>query len=135
MADITISSVSVADNEDRLGQGLNFGETVTLATPVYKNTSGVLMIGDATDAAKDEIEGIALLGGSSGEPALLAKSGMKINVGAVLTKRQSYVLSPNNPGKIAPITDLGVGDYLTYLGYAESTSVLVVQILVSGVTD
>lgn len=137
MADLTITdaNVKVESGDDRIGQGLSYGEAVTALQPVCKNTAGALVKADATDSSLLAVEGLSLRAGDSGKPALLVKTGMKINVGAILTKRQSYVLSPNAAGGIAPITDLGAGDYLVYLGYAESTSILVVQIFNSGVTD
>ena len=56
----------------------------------------------------------------------------KINVGATLTVGETYVLG-DTAGAIYPIGDLGSGDYVTYLGYATTTSLLQLMITATGV--
>ncbi|MDE2010243.1 MAG: hypothetical protein KGJ09_09240 [Candidatus Omnitrophica bacterium] len=47
----------------------------------------------------------------------------QINVGATTVQGTVYIISPNNPGAIAPLADwITANQYLTYLGYAIGTT-------------
>ena len=128
MADVTIGTLAVYT--DSQVQGATAGETVTAGQVVYRlSTDGEMYLGDADDAAKDDITGIVLIGGGDGESILILSSG-GIDLGATLTVGEVYVLS-TTAGGIAPIGDLLAGDFVTILGVAKAANRLQLDISVS----
>lgn len=132
MADITITAGDVqAGSSARTTTG-TAGETITAGQPVYLDSSTqrykrALHTGSTTAVAV----GIALHGAANGQPLSIQTAGA-ITLSAVMTAGEIYAVSAN-AGGIAPCGDLGAGDYTTVLGVAESTSSLVLGIVVGGV--
>lgn len=110
------------------------GGTVTAGMPVYKDLtdSNKLKAARANAVATAVVAGIALNGASAGQPLVYQTAG-EINLGATLVVGESYYLSDAVAGQIVPVADLGVGDFPTFLGTAESTSILNLDIHVGGV--
>lgn len=135
MADISITAANVLPGANARTEHGTFGATITQGQAVYRDSSdGKYKLAD-TDSATAEVKvprGIALNAGSNGQPATIQISG-DITIGATLTAGTAYYLSPV-AGGIAPLADVAIGDDYTLLGLAKSTTVLALDIQVSGVT-
>ena len=131
MADLTITVADVKKTDSTsIAEGIA-GATITAGQPVYKDStaSNKLKPADADVLASAAAVGIALHGASADQPLKYATSG-NLTLSAVMTVGAVYVVS-TNAGGIAPVADLGSGDYVTLLGIATSTSNLKLSISVS----
>lgn len=131
MADLTITVGDVKKTDSTsIAEGIA-GATVTAGQPVYKDStaSNKLKPADADVLASAAAVGIALHGASADQPLKYAISG-NLTLSAVMTAGAVYVVSAN-AGGIAPVADLGSGDYVTLLGIATSTTNLKLSISVS----
>lgn len=136
-ADLSVTAANVVAGSnasvDRVGIA---GETITAGQFVYlSSTTGKYMKADA-DGASAEIrtpKGVALNGASDGQPLAIARGG-DVTIGATLTAGTAYYLS-GTAGGIAPVADVGAGEYVVLLGLAKSTSVLAVAIQYTGVSN
>lgn len=135
MADISITAANVLPGSNARTENGTFGATVTQGQVVYKDASDgkyKLADNDSATAAVRAPVGIALNAGANGQPATIQKSG-DITIGGTLTAGTVYVLS-STAGGIAPQADLASGDDVVILGVAKSTTVLALDIQISGVT-
>lgn len=133
MADLSLTAANVVAGTGAAKSSGTFGETVTQGETVYlKSSDGRLWKADANvSAAEAAVRGIALNGGSAGQPAQILRSG-PVTIGATVAVGQVYAQS-TNAGKICPYSDLSTGHYPTVLGIATSTTVIEVLILAGGV--
>ena len=131
MADLTITAANVKKTDSTLITEGIAGATITAGQPVYKDStaSNKLKPADADVLASAAAVGIALHGASADQPLKYATGG-NLTLGAVMTAGAVYVVS-TTAGGIAPVADLGSGDYVTLLGIATSTSNLKLSISVS----
>jgi hypothetical protein len=131
MADLTITAANVKKTDSTLITEGIAGATVTAGQPVYKDStaSNKLKPADADVLASAAAVGIALHGASADQPLKYATGG-NLTLGAVMTAGAVYVVS-TTAGGIAPVADLGSGDFVTLLGIATSTSNLKLSISVS----
>lgn len=134
MADISVTAANVAKSALAVTRTGRAGATITAGQPVYEDSTDSfdLKPAQADTAVKAKCVGIALHGASDGQPLTYVVSG-DLTAGATLVVGQVYVVSDAAAGGIAPIADLGTGDFPTILGIAKSTSVLAVNIQVGGV--
>jgi hypothetical protein len=136
MSDISITAANVQRGSDAEIESGTFGATVTAGQVVYRDAAdGKYKLADAdhATAAVRQPRGIALNGGSDGQPATIQRSG-DITIGGTLVGGVAYYLSPTTPGGIAPLADVAIGDDYVLLGLAKSTTVLDLDIQISGVT-
>ena len=109
---------------------ITLAETVSLA--------GSLLNAERTLAQADDVASvanlyyIALETGSSGTAIQVATIGARIDFGAVLTQGFPYFLSAT-AGAFGPYADLVSTNLVSFLGIAETTSILLFQPLSSGV--
>jgi hypothetical protein len=131
MADLTITAANVKKTDSTLITEGIAGATITAGQPVYKDStaSNKLKPADADVLASAAAVGIALHGASADQPLKYATGG-NLTLGAVMTAGAVYVVS-TTAGGIAPVADLGSGDFVTLLGIATSTSNLKLSISVS----
>lgn len=130
MADLSITASGVLKSETAQFQYGTFGETIVAGEWLYLHTDGKLYKADCTTAAKAAVVGIALNGGSAGQPAqYLTANDVTING---MTTGKVYCIS-NTAGKIRPTADITPGDYVTIVGGAKSATLLAVQIHQLGV--
>lgn len=110
------------------------GGTITAGMPVYKDLtdSNKLKAARANAAVTAVVAGIALTGSANGQPIVYQSAG-KINLGATLVVGERYMLSDAVAGQIVPIGDLGVADFSTEIGSADSASICDLNIHVGGV--
>jgi hypothetical protein len=131
MADLTITAADVKKTDSTLiAEGIA-GGTVTAGQPVYKDStaSNKLKAADADVLASAAAVGIALHGASADQPLKYAIGG-NLTLSNVMTAGAVYVVS-TNAGGIAPVADLGAGDFVTLLGIATSATNLKISISVS----
>lgn len=110
------------------------GATVTAGQPVYVDAAdgNSLKPADANASATTAAAvGIALHAALDGQPLEYITAG-PLALGAILTQGLWYVVSAT-AGGICPTADLASTHFSTLLGYAHSTSVLVVVVKASGV--
>jgi hypothetical protein len=131
MADLTITAANVKKTDSTLITEGIAGATITAGQPVYKDStaSNKLKPADADVLASAAAVGIALHGASADQPLKYATGG-NLTLGVVMTAGAVYVVS-TTAGGIAPVADLGSGDFVTLLGIATSTSNLKLSISVS----
>jgi hypothetical protein len=132
---------------------LVFVASEILASPSAKRTEGISggtpVAGDVMYLSPDDDQwrrasnnsatvgakvpsGIALNGATTGQPIDVFVWG-DLTVSSVLTPGDAYYLSAN-PGKICPRADVIAGMDVCFIGIARSTSVLMVNFMVPGVT-
>lgn len=134
MADISITAASVLAGTGAAVREGTFGATITAGKVVALDaTTGKMILADnnSATAAVRQADGIALNGGSDGQPGHMQTSG-PITVGGTLTPGVAYYLS-DTPGGICPVADVGSGEYAVLLGIATSASVLELDIQISPV--
>ena len=117
MADLTITTADIGSNKTitakhQCGEAIAEGEFVYLS-------SAKLYLTDLTDAAKDDVYGIALAGGSTNDWITVAVGG-PIVLGATMTVGETYILS--EAGKISPIADVASTEYVTWVFVAETAT-------------
>lgn len=134
MAAITFTSDNVALS---VGDPGTTGRDVC-AEEVYQGDAVTLVDGEivkatrSSTAAVAHVVGIMLSLGSQNQQAVYAISGVvDFGVGATLVTGRAYFLGTD--GQIIPEGDLVTGNYVTFLGIAQSTRLLLLEILPSGV--
>jgi hypothetical protein len=136
MSDLSTSPGLVLPGGNAVFRKGTAGDSITAAEPVYydtdtdrykkaDNTSGT---GTATTS---EVAGIAAHAAFIGQPLTIVEEG-NFQPGATLATGTVYVSSGANSGGIAPVADLGTGDWTSVLGVATSTVTLKVDIINSG---
>jgi hypothetical protein len=137
MADISITAASVlaSANAAPLKQ-YNFGATVTAGQVVYLDADNKWQLTDSNASAAgnnaNSIVGIALVGGANNQPGVVVTRDINFTLGGTLTNGIAYYVSPN-AGAIAPVADIGSGNYATVLGVARSTTILNLNPTPSGI--
>lgn len=134
MADLTITAASVVKTSTtEISEGIA-GVTITAGQALYIDTGDnnelKLADNDASALTKACV-GIALHAALDGQPIKYATKGA-LTVGAILTAGVFYYLS-NTAGGICPVADVGAGETVVLLGYASTTSALVIGIVNTGV--
>ena len=76
--------------------------------------------------------GVALVGGANNQPGVVAVRDVYFTPGATLTNGIAYYVS-QNAGAIAPVADIGSGNYATVIGIARSTTILNLNPTPSGI--
>lgn len=127
---ITASSVAAATSAEK-GDG-TAGETITAGMPLYQAAAdGKYYKAISSSSAAATVAGISLHAALSGQPIQFIKSG-NLTAGASMTRGMIYSVSAT-AGAIMPYTDYAAGQYVSRLGVAANTTVLVVGIANSGV--
>lgn len=136
MADISVTAANVLKGSNATTESGTAGATVTAGQSVYKDTgdSNKWKLADSDSTALTAGSGglgIALHAAAANQPLLVQLTG-DINMGATLAVGETYVVS-NTAGGVAPIADMGTGDYISILGVASTASNLVLAKNVTGV--
>ena len=137
MADLVITAANVTpgtatgiSNNDNAGTA---NGTITAGESLFLDSvSGQLKLAKADTLADAAFVGISLHAALAGQPIKYRTNGA-LNLGAILTVGQWYVVSPTNAGGIAPLADLTAGNFGTVIGYALTTSQLIINPIASGV--
>ena len=109
------------------------GATITAGQSLYIDSSNTYQLADAdfTAGAKAECKGISLGGAASGQPLVVLTAGL-ITIGATVAVGTLYAVSAT-AGGICPIGDLTTGAYPCVIGFAVSTTQILVAFSYSGV--
>lgn len=132
MADVTVTAANVRGTPDDRGIA---DTTLTAGLVVFKDSSdsNEVKASDANNTSLDEVTGITVNGASAGQYiGLVTQSGAQVTFGAVLTAGLTYFLSRTSGG-LCPEADLTTGDRKVRIGYASTTSILVLDIKDYGV--
>jgi hypothetical protein len=134
MTDLVITATSVLPGANCHHRTCVAGVAVTAGQVLYKEAaSGKLKLLD-NDSAAAEVRtfyGIALHGAAANQPVVVHKKG-QITIGATVAAGVPYFTSVNGGG-IAPVADLAAGQYITFLGWGISATVIDVQPVYAGV--
>lgn len=123
-----VAGVGASIKTGTAGAAISAGEALYEDATDSNSLKGAQHDGTAEEAA---FVGIALNDAAVGQPVQYITSG-PLTMGAILTAAQVYVVGAA-PGGIAPIADLGTGDYTSIVGVATSGTVLELKPYVSGV--
>lgn len=129
MADISVTATSVAPVSDAATAYGTAGETLTAGQPVYRDPADSNYFKKCQkDGTVQEslVYGITLNGGARGQPIKVQTGGV-INLGAILTVGETYIVSAT-AGGIAPIADVST-HYVSLLGVALTAANLQMGIL------
>ena len=116
-----------ADAKKNSNRKMASGVTGTAGQVVYQDTATDLNLAQADAAATAELAGVLLNGASPGQPAEMITEG-NYNPGAVVVPGTLYCASAAIAGNIAPIADLGAGEFPRAIGFATTTSNIYVDI-------
>jgi len=136
MADLSVTAANCVKGSNAIVENGHAGETITAGQVVYLDSSTNLYMkadADAATAAARNPRGIALNSASLNQPLAVQTKG-DLTLGATLTAGISYYLSGATAGGIAPVADVGTGEYYVLIGLATSTSVLRLSLNYSGVS-
>lgn len=126
MADLVITATSVVPGTNAEIRSGTAGETIAAGKRVYKSsTTSKYMLADTNSATAEarRATGISLNGASLNQP-LDVQVGGTITIGATLTAGLAYYGS-DTPGGIAPVADVGSGEYVEITGVASSTTEMI----------
>jgi len=137
MANISQTAANVAPGSlDLKIEKVTYGESVTQGMPLYQSTADSKWYQcDANDGiAKAACNGIAMSAGATDGPGFVGlpstTQGMAlINLGATLAVGTMYGISATK-GAIAPIADIGTGEFPTSIGFAVTAALLDFQVTV-----
>ena len=115
------------------------GTTITAGQLVYQKSSDKRFYLTDVDAAAvaanaeiDNLYGVALNGASAGQPLTVVRSGEYYHGGAGVTAGAVYACSAT-AGGFCLASGLVSTDYLTVLGYAKTSSIMVLSIAISNI--
>lgn len=130
---ITAANVTLSSGTVLQGPTLVLGGVVTAGQPAYAQNATTYNKAANTNSTIANCAGVFLLGGSTGQSAVIAKNGstLSLGTGTGCTTAQTYILG-DTAGNINEIGDLGTGDYLTILGYGGNGTTLILDITATG---
>lgn len=134
MADISVTPGSVLPGSDAVTSDKTIGESITAGQVLYAKASdsGKMWKSQADGtAAEAAAVGIALNGGSAGQP-IRVQTGGTITIGGAVTVGTIYCVSAN-AGGICSTTEVTTGHYVTVLGVGATTATINMGLKVSGV--
>ncbi len=130
---IHAAAISVTAGSVVAGEGLKeqrtAGGTVTAGQVVRLSTSAVVAAANDS-SANAAVYGIALNGGSSGQPIVVQTTG-DITIGGTVAVGKVYVLGTS--GGIIPVDDVAGSEYITIIGVGISATVIRLSIKAGGV--
>jgi len=131
MADLTITAANV-DRVTGSQRTQEAGVAITAGDAVYQGADGLVALAEKDLTVTESLaQGIALSDAAIGQPVTYQISGV-IALGATLSAGEVYMVGAG-PGGIAPVADVGTGDFATILGIAVSAANLKIGIIPSGV--
>ena len=134
MAAVTWGGVSTPDNQKYIVVR-KAGGTIAKHDMVYIDLTANNVVKAASNgaAASAVVYGMALHAASSGEYVLIATNGATVTVGSGPTAKTRYCLG-NTAGASELQSDLTGGEYITEVFFANSTTEIVIDIKVTGLT-
>lgn len=136
MADLTLTAANVVKGTTAKTKHGVLGAVVTAGQTVYLDTTTAtykLADCDSATAAARYPSGIALNGGAIGQPVEVLYEG-PITIGGTVAAGVPYFQS-GTAGGICPAADMASGDYNTFIGWGQSTTVIDVTFVEAGVVQ
>jgi len=134
MAAISVTPGSVLRVDGEVVDGFLAGATITAGMDVYVDANGAVQIGtNATSAGSGvgaQCNGVALNGGSIGQPIRIQKNGT-VNIGGTAAVGKQYVRGTG--GGIIPVDDIATGEFITTVGVGLTAANIKLGYNVSGV--
>jgi hypothetical protein len=137
MTDIVITAANVVLSKTAAKSLGYAGEAVAAGKVGYLDAATqeyLLADSDSATAAAKIPTCMFLASAANDQPVCVAKAGVDVTLGAVLTAGLAYYLS-NTPGGICPVEDVGSGERVVLIGVAKSTSVLHLLFTDTGVAN
>lgn len=132
MAAISITPASVLKSTGAQVQNVIWGGTVTAGMSLYEKADGTYAGADCDlSLLAATCAGIALTGGSSGQPGIMQTAG-DITIGGTVVVGTTYYVG-DDAGEIVVIGDLTIGDYISIVGVGISATVIRMGRVNSGV--
>ena len=128
MADLTITASAVRGTRQDTASA---AVSLTAGKVVYKDTNGAYALSDSNVLAAAQVGGITLCGADAGQPVNVLASG-QLTVQGGLTAGTFYYLSAT-AGGICPAADLASGHRVIQVGHAISATVLLVNVIDTGI--
>lgn len=119
MADVSITATDV-DLVSGSKETRDAAETITAGQWLYEASSTTVGVATNNDAAKDTVVGIALNGGAADQPIVYAKHNSVVDIGAVATVSEVYLLSTT--GSMSPVADKATNDYVSMVAYGMTSN-------------
>lgn len=135
MVDISITPANVVAGSNASRESGTAGTTIAAGKLVYRDSTTKKYLLADTNSATTEARaprGVALHAAENNQPLEIQKSG-DITIGATLTPGTDYYAS-DTPGGICPRADVGSTENVVLVGLAKSTTVLALDIQITGVT-
>lgn len=135
MVDLTITPANVVSDPNASREVGTAGVAVTAGQLVYKDsTTKKYLLADTNSATLEARKplGIACHAAALNQPLTIHKAG-PITIGATLVAGTDYYAS-DTAGGICPRADVGATENVVLIGLASSTTVLNVDIQITGVT-
>lgn len=133
MTDIAITPANVVGDGSSSRATGTAGVAILAGQAVYLDSvTNKYKLSDSNLTGAKTVSGIALNGAAINQPVVIQKSG-PITIGGTLVKGTTYCQSIT-PGGICPQADITTGGDVVVLGVATSTTVLGLNIQVTGVT-
>jgi hypothetical protein len=134
MADLTVTASNVVAQTGATKVTGVALVAVTAGEIVYRDPTtkkfGLVDADHATEANRT-VFGLALNDAAANQSLVVQTAG-SVSFGAILEVGKVYVAS-DDPGGIMPVDDVADGDYVTVIGVAETTSILILGFVESGV--
>lgn len=123
MADLSITAASVVPSTAavKVTRNVAAGVTITAGQLVYLDSNTLKLTDNDASAAAAVVAGIAVNGGSAGQPVTYVTSDPKLAIGATVAVGAVYT-SSGTAGGIAPIGDKATGDFITVVAVGVSTT-------------
>lgn len=133
MTDIAVTAANVIGDGGSPRETGTAAVAVTAGQAVYLDTTvNKYKLSDSNLAGAKTVRGIALNNAAINQPLTIQKSG-PITIGGTLVKGTNYCQS-TTPGGICPQADITTGGDVVVLGVATSTTSLLLNIQVLGIT-
>lgn len=135
MVDISITPANVVASSTATRENGTAGASILAGKVVYKDsTTNKYVLADSNLANVEGRvpRGIAMHAAENNQPLAIHRAG-DITIGATLVAGQDYYLS-DTAGGICPRADVGATENVVLIGLAKSTTILAVDIQVTGVT-
>lgn len=130
--DVTLSSTLKATTGFNRDEGMS-GEAITAGQVVYRDSTASYKFKKAicTSLAAASAVGIALsTAAGADQPIIIMKAGDITNVSG-LTQGEAYFVSDTTAGALMKYSDIGAGEYATYVGHAPTTTTFKVAIVLA----
>jgi len=137
MANVTITSASVVPSSDAVYGTGTAGESIAVGDMVYldSGTTKLKLAASDDDIVTDATMvavGMSMNDASLDQPVNYLIEDPALAMGSALTSGTVYMVSFTG-GKVAPVADLGVAEYLTVVGVSNSATELNLKIVPGGV--